>query len=543
MAHAPRPPSTLTLPIWALWALFALYALPGLIDHTPWRGDDGAYFGVIHQMLRTGDWLTLAVADRPTFDFGPLYFWLGAVLAKALGWALPLHSAARLASAACVAITLYCLARAARRFYGSPADRAAVLLGLGTLGLLTHAHEFQPQLALLASIAGAFLGFAEFLDAPRRGAVIAGSAIGLAALAAGLPAMLILMPLWVLLPGLCSECRTTERVRALWMGAAIALAVASIWPILLATFEPTHLKIWWASEVFSITPHSGHLANLGRLFELLGWFMWPLWPIMLWTIWYERKQLKETRITLPLAALLLAGLLVVTTGPLRPAHALPLIPPLVLLATHGVMSLRRGAASAFDWFGRMTYLAVGVFVWLAWYAQHFGWPAPLARNVARIVPDFVPSISPVAVVAGALLTIGWVALVARPPRSPLRGALSWAVGTSFLWALVVALFMPFVDHDKRYNDIARDLSAQIAAQPHACIAESGMGEAQLATLLYFENLRFEPAERGITRCEWLVVYRGSSGEGLEPGSGWTQVWNLQRGRRRTAEHFTLYRRI
>lgn len=542
MAHAPERPSTLTLPTWALWALFALYALPGLIDHAPWRGDDGAYFGVIHQMLRTGDWLTIAVADRLNFDYGPLYFWIGALLAKLFGWAMPLHDAARLASAASVAVTLLCLARAARRFYGTPADRAAVLLGIGTLGLLTHAHEFQPQLALLACSSAAFLGFAEFLDTPRRGAVIAGCAIGLAVLAAGLPALLILMPLWALLPGLCTECRTTERVRAICLGAGIALGIALVWPVLIALFKPDLLGLWWANELFSITPHSGHLNNLGKLTELLGWFMWPLWPLVLWTVWFERKRLKETRITLPLAALLLAGLLVVTTGPLRPAHALPLIPPLVLLATHGALTLRRGAASAFDWFGRMTYLALGVFVWLAWYAQQFGWPAPIARNVARVVPDYVPTLSTSAAVVAALLSIGWLALVARPPRSALRGALSWAVGTSFLWALVVTLFLPFVDYDKNYGSIARTLAHRIEARPHACVAESGMGESQLAALLYFENLRFEPAEKGVTRCEWLVAYRGSGAPSFEPGTRWSAEWELARGRRRTAEQFTLYRR-
>ncbi|WP_374399776.1 ArnT family glycosyltransferase [Niveibacterium sp.] len=543
MANETRAPSTLTLPPWALWALFALYALPGLIDHVPWRGDDAAHFGVIHQMLRTGDWLTLAVADRPTFDTGPLYYWLGALLSQLLGWALPIHNAARLASGVCVAITLYCIARTARHFYGAPADRAAVLLGLGTLGLLTHAHEFQPQLALLACTAAAFLGFAEFLVTPRRGAIIAGSAIGLAMLAAGLPALLILMPLWALLPGLCSECRTPERKRALGLGAGIAAAIALIWPLLLVAFRTEHLHLWWSNEVESITPHIAHLTNIRQLLELLGWFMWPLWPIAAWTAWHERKRLKEARILLPLASLLLALLLVATTGPLRPAHALPLIPPLVLLASDGALKLRRGAASAFDWFGRMTFLAFGVFVWLAWYSMQFGWPAPLARNVARLVPDYVPTLSVAAVIVGVVLSLGWLALVARPPRSMLRGPLSWAVGTSFLWALAIALFLPFVNHDKSYESVASDLASRIAETPHACVAESGMGESQRAAMLYFANLRFEAAERGVTRCELLVVYRSGRSQALQPGAAWMPVWDLSRGRRRTGEQITLYRRL
>ncbi|MCX9158254.1 glycosyltransferase family 39 protein [Niveibacterium sp. 24ML] len=542
MAHPPRTPSTVSLPVWALWLLFALYALPGLIDHGPWRGDDAANFGVVHQILRTGDWLSLAIADRPYFDAGPLYFWVSALLAKLLGGLIDTPNAARLASGLFVAATLICLAKAARSLYGSPADRAAVLLGLGTLGLLTHAHEVQPQLALLACTAAAFLGFAEFLKTPRRGALIAGTAIGLATLAAGMPAIMILMPLWVLLPGLCSECRTPARIASLWLGAAIAVAIALIWPLMILATQPEHFAEWWYNEIYSITPHGEHLFNARKLVELLAWFMWPLWPIALWTIWYERKSIWETRILLPLAALILAGLLVATTGPLRPAHALPLIPPLVLLASDGVMTLRRGAASAFDWFGRMAFLAFGIFIWLAWYAQHFGWPAPISRNVARLVPGYTPDISGWAVALGVALTLGWLALILRPPRSPLRGALSWAVGTSFVWALAITLFLPYADYDKSYAQVAKTLAAEIAAKPHACVGETGMGHAQRAALLYHQDLVFEPAEQGVTRCEWLLVYRSGRSQALQPGSGWNQAWELIRGRRRTEEQFVLYRR-
>jgi hypothetical protein len=53
-----------------------------------------------------------------------------------------------------------------------------------------------------------------------------------------------------------------------------------------------------------------------------------------------------------------------------------------------VSSLRRGAANAFDWFGVMTFIFFGIVVWLGWSALHFGWPPGLARQVARMAPDF-----------------------------------------------------------------------------------------------------------------------------------------------------------
>ncbi len=541
MTEAAKPSSANT-PVWALCLLFLLYALPGTLGHGPWRGDDGTFFGVVDEMLRSGQWLYPAIAGQPFLDNPPLYYWIAALFGKLLGGLMPLPDAARLASPFCVAVTLYCLARCARRFYGGQADRAAVLLGIGLLGLLTHAHEFQPQLALLACSAASFVGFAEFLDHPRRGALIAGVAIGLAFLAAGLPALTLLMPLWAVLPGLCPECRKPGVALELGLGAAVALLLCCAWPLLLHVAHPGIAAAWWAQELGDIALHSGHFGRANALLELFAWFMWPLWPIAGWALWRERRNLRQTRFLLPLAALVLAILLVVGTGPLRPAYALPLVPPLILLATAGLPTLKRGAASFLDWFGRMSLLAVGVFLWLAWFAQHFGWPAPIARNVARLVPEFVPRISWPALAVGVLLALGWALLVIRPPRSPLRVAMSWATGVTFVWVSASLLFSDFVDRDKRYDEIAASLKTAISSRPYTCIAASGLGSSQIAAFAYLQKLRFEPAGSAATPCEWLLVYSNAREPALEPGAGWTQRWHQERSRRRTAEALTLYRR-
>ena len=535
-------PSSANVPVWALCLLFLLYALPGTLGHGPWRGDDGTYFGVIDEMLRSGQWLYPAIAGQPFLDNPPLYYWIGAIFGKLFGIFMPLPDAIRLASPLFVGITLYCIARCARRFYGEQADRAAVLLGLGLLGLLTHAHEIQPQLALLACSAATFLGFAEFLDRPRRGAVIAGVSIGLAFLSAGLPALALLMPLWAVLPGLCPECRKPGVARELLLGAVIALAVCLIWPLILHFTHPGIAAAWWAQELNDMSLHTGHVGRASELLQLFAWFMWPLWPIAGWAIWRERRNLRQTRFLLPLASLILAILLVVATGPLRPAYALPLVPPLILLAAAGLPTLKRGAASFLDWFGRMSMLSIGVFLWLAWYAQHFGWPAPIARNVTRLVPEFVPHFSWLALIVGILLTIGWVLLVIRPPRSQLRVAMSWATGVTFVWTFASLLFGDFVDRDKRYDEIAASLKTAIESRPHTCVASSGLGTAQIATFAYLQNLRFQPVGTEATHCEWLLVYRSGRENAIEPGEGWTQHWHLERSRRRTAEALVLYRR-
>jgi 4-amino-4-deoxy-L-arabinose transferase-like glycosyltransferase len=541
MTVAPKP-SSANLPAWVLGLLFLLYALPGTLGHGPWRGDDGAYFGVVYDMLQSGQWLYPSIAGQPFLDNPPLYYWIAALLGKLLGGFMALPDAARLASPLCVAIALYCLARTARLLYKEQADRASVLLGIGLLGLLTHTHEFQPQLALLACNAAAFLGFALLPERPIRGAVIAGLATGLGFLAVGLPALVLMLPLWPILPGICREYRKTSLIPAALLGIGITAVVAALWLIPFFVAQPAIAAAWWAQELADIAPHTRHLARAGELLQLLAWFMWPLWPVAGWTVWRERHHLHEARFVLPLAGLGLAVVLVIGTGSLRPANALPLVPALILLAAAGLPTLRRGAASFLDWFGRMILLALGLFLWFAWYAQQFGWPQPLSRNIARLVPEFAPQFSWSVVIVGALLTLGWILLVFRPPRSPLRPAMSWATGVTFVWTIANLLFGGFVDRDKRYDEIAAGLQAALQSKPHTCIAVEGMGASQLAAFTYLEKFAFETRSSEALACEWLLVYRGAHEPTPHPGDAWNLYWQVERGRRRTAETFKLYRR-
>jgi len=92
----------------------ALITLPGLGVGTLWDNSETAYGEVAREILLTHDWIVMHLNGQPWFVQPPLYFWIGALFAKAFGitsFALRLPSA--IATILIGAMTGYAVARQA----------------------------------------------------------------------------------------------------------------------------------------------------------------------------------------------------------------------------------------------------------------------------------------------------------------------------------------------------------------------------------------------------------------------------------------------
>ncbi|MFA9438226.1 ArnT family glycosyltransferase [Uliginosibacterium sp. sgz301328] len=529
----------ITIPVWALIVLFVAYALPGNIGHVPWRGDDLLHISIAAEMLRDGDWLVPRVAGRAFLEWPPLGHWLGAITGALLGWLIPLHDAIRLATVLALTLTIWSLRATAHRLFGEDAANAALLLSVGSLGLLIHAHEAQPQMFVLAALACTLYGLSVMPESPRRGSLIAGISLASAFLSGGLAGAALTLPLWLVLPLGCRQCREGFLPSAYIGALVIAIALAAIWPALLAWHHPVEFAAWWQDEWNDLLPGAENFERIKDQLELLTWFAWPLWPVALWALWRRRAQLGEYHYLMLLVSLIVALWIVITTGPLRPANALPLLAPLILLSASELARLRRGAANAFDWFGVMTFSAVGLFLWVAWCALHLGWPAPLARNVIRLAPGFVPHWNWGLLLIAALLSAGWIVALVRMPFFPLRGAVHWALGITLLWGLTGSLWFDWFDYDKNYQPIVREIAQR--SKGATCLAAQDLGDGQRAAFYYFADIRVREGADA-RHCDMLVSYAGGRNELRDPGAEWKRVWLKEKGRGRQAERFALYER-
>ncbi len=522
---------------WMLAAMLAFYVLAGLFGRDPWKGEDAVHIGAAWHMLHYGDWLSPDLAGR-AFHEPPLYYWSAALTGKIFGWLLPLHEAMRIASGVWVTLALMGLYYASRELYGEDSAAASPMLLAGCAGLIFHAHDAQPMLIALAAYSGGLGALAAIGRKPRLTGIFYGLALASCLLGTGIAPTLPLLALapvaWWLSPD------RPKALHTLLIGLGIAAVLILPWPVLLLSQEPARFHGWLATELAPLnTPFS--ISGLGRFIAMMPWFAFPVMPLAAWTLWVRRKELRNPQLLLPLAFLGITLLLLAWAYRPREIPSLLLLPALALLATPGALALRRGAASAFDWFAMTTFSLFAIVVWIGWSAGVLGWPVKLAERTQILRPGFVGQLNIIAVALALAATVWWLWLIVTAPRSPYRSLTHWTFGFTMLWLLATSLMLPWFDYGKTYRPVAQAI-AQALPSDHGCLAERGLSDTQLASLSYFVEI--EPVAENSAAgqaCNWLLVVGDTRRELAPPSSRWNKVWEGNRpGDRR--EKFRLYRR-
>lgn len=522
---------------WMLAGMLAFYVLAGLFGRDPWKGEDAVHIGVVWHMLHHADWLSPDLVGR-AFHEPPLYYWSAALTGKVFGWLLPLHEAIRLASGIWVTLALMGLYYAARELYGEESAAASPLLLAGCAGLLFHAHDAQPMLIALAAYGGALGALAAIGRKPRLtgifyGLVVAGCLLG-TGIAPTLPLLAIAPVAWWLSPD------RPKALHTLLIGLAIATVLILPWPLLLLSLEPARFHGWLATELAPLkTPFS--ISGLGRFMSMAPWFAFPAMPLAAWTLWTRRHNLAAANLLLPLTFLVITLLMLAWAYRPREIPSLLLLPAFALLATPGSLTLRRGAASAFDWFAMTTFSLFAVVVWIGWSAGVLGWPAKLAERALVLRPGFVGQVHLLAIVIALGASMWWLWLIVTAPRSPYRSLTHWTLGFTTLWLLATSLVLPWFDYGKTYRPVAQAVARALPAN-HGCLAERSLSDTQLASLAYFVGIEPVAENSAAGRaCDWLLVVGNTRRELAAPSGEWSKVWEGSRpGDRR--EKFRLYRR-
>lgn len=533
-----RQPLLMGWPVALCLALLLL--LPGLVGREPWRGDDAENFGLIASLLNGGDWLVPAF-QGDTWNQSPLYYWVNALIAWPFSLVLSLPDAARIGNLFWVGTTLYALYQTARSTLGKDDARILPFLALGAPGLMLSAHETQPDLAIMAGYAIFFWGTSRIcFERVTPGSTLAALGLGVTILSGGL---CIALPLVVALLGQFLF-KPTLRLNTL-VALMLGLLLGFSWFIHAAAFGNPNLNasalfeaIWPASTLRNFAEIPAHTLSF---IKLLAWTTWPAWPVAAWTLWRRRLTFWHRDTIIPLVVFLLALALQIGLSAARPSKSLILLAPLLLLATASVSHLRRGAANLLDAFTLTLFTITAGFVWLGWSAIHFGWPAHLSQTVTRLEPGFTAPLTILPPAIAFLLTIGWFVLMRNIPRSPVRGLQHWFAGITLIWALVVSLWFPWLDHGMSYTRLGNQLERAIDNK--GCIATYQVTDDARAALSYqLQRDMPRSALKASAQCKWLLTETSNGSQDAKRPAGWDGAEKVWSGHRRgtRAERYTLF---
>jgi hypothetical protein len=143
-----------------------------------------------------------------------------------------------------------------------------------------------------------------------------------------------------------------------------------------------------------------------------------------------------------------------------------------------------------------------------------------------------------AIVLAIAVSVGWIVVMLRTPRSPWRAAARWSVGLTTIWLLLVALWLPWIDYGKSYRGVSAEFRQALGNRP-GCIARRGLGLAQRASLDYFNGIRTTAGSRA-SECRYLIMQTTTPGASKDL-PGWTLVRETSRPGDKS-ERLRLYRR-
>ena len=507
------------------------YCLPGLIGHEPWKPDEGYIFAGIYHMLQTGDWIVPHLAGEPFMEKPPLYHWFGAATATLTHSFLSLHDGARLASGLFIGITIAATAFASRIAWGAGAGRIAVLILLGTLGLLNTILLMLPDLPLMAGFALAMLGFVAYAFDRKWAFLAVGTGAGMGFLAKGLLAPGALGLAAIALPVCFAQWRNRRYARMLVLAFLVALPWLIIWPAMLYARSPQNFVTWfWDNNVgrflgFS-TDTLGAATTRAFWTEAFPWFLFPWWLFIATGLWTSRRKiLGDAGVQVGLTIAISLAFVLAIAGSARVIYALPILPAFALATTGARLHVPTWLWTLLAGLGIVVASIAAPLSWFLWGSLISTGHVPAWRWLERSLPlEFTLSISTLSVTAALLVTAGWLGIVLYRRRLAQGPLLIWSASLALSWALPALLLMPWLDAAKGYRGVFEDLGRTLPAT-YSCVQSEFLGESERGILQYTVGVVTVRSEVSPTaNCPFLVRQVRQKDHVPAPESKWTLLW-------------------
>jgi 4-amino-4-deoxy-L-arabinose transferase-like glycosyltransferase len=354
----------------------------------------------------------------------------------------------------------------------------------------------------------------------------------------GILPLSILLLTSLALPCIFKDWRNPSYGKLTAVATIIAGSMITGWLWLCFNNEPSLLNTWWSKSIVAAD------ENLYLYFSnLLFWYAWPSLPLAIWAIWrYRNDLLDEHKFQLSITFFLIAFLILGMYGESKDIYAMPLLIPLTAIAGGSIETLKRGAAGALNWFGLILFGFLGFLVWLGWGAMMTGNPAKLKERLIFLSGLTKIDFDIVSFSIASAMTLIFLFAAFRSKHSNRSAATNWAIGMTFVWTLLMTLWLPMIDSSRSYGDVFTSLKKSLPTQ-YTCINSENVGSAQRDLLYYYANIITYPIQSGQhLDCDLFLIQDERTPKKINLGNNWEQVWEGKRISERK-ESFRLFQQI
>lgn len=504
--------------------LCGIWLLMGIVGHHPWKPFESDAISTIKNVLDNSSLIAPVSASNKQISTPPLYYLSAALTAKAFNGLFPLHDGARIATALWMLITLLMVGMTGRELWGKGFGRQSSFIFISSIGLVISAHLITPHISALAGAATGFYALALVKRRPHRASVLLGASMGVGFLSTGLLPFSIILLTSLALPCFFTAWRTLNFGKVFSISLLIASAIILPWVILCLKYDPALFDTWWTQSISNID-NSLHLYFL----NLLLWYAWPSLPLAGWALWrYRKKILIQTTFQLCIVFFFVAFIVIGALGESKDIYAMPLLIPLTALASGSIETLKRGAAGALNWFGLILFGFLGFLTWLGWGAMMSGSPAKLKERLIFLSGLTELNFNIFAFTLATAITLIWFFAAFRSKHSNRSAATNWAIGMTFIWTLLMTLWLPMIDSARSYGAVFTSLKNTLP-EKYACITSEHIGSAQRDLIHYYANIRIYSmkTDRDIN-CDLFLIQDGKNPEKVNLGADWQQIWSGKR---------------
>ena len=500
--------------------LAIIWIFTGLIGNSPWIPAESENVSMVMDIVSSNSIIAPLAASQDSINNPPLYPFIGATFVKIFSSILAPHDAIRLSNFIWISLTLVSIGLMTRELWGAGFGRQAGLIFIASIGLIFNVHSIRPEVAALLGFALALYGFALYQRRPFRASLVLGFGISIIFLTNGILSLLSILITAISLL-LIKQWRNKRYYLFCLISSIIALVIISPWVYLLYNSNP---------EIFFSWLNKVNAPNGGELFFYIKnmlWFTWPSLPLFIFVLINNFKNIIQLKkIHLPLFFSISILFTLSLNANIDQINLMPLLLPFSVAAAGGIDLLRRGSASALNWFGILIFGFFGFIIWFFWFAVVSGFPEIIYDRIYFLSGNYEAKFKFLNFIFAFLISSLWLYIIFNLKISNRSAISNWAIGITMVWVTFIMLVSPLIDNRKSYAPVFQDVKQHLS-QSSSCLYTYNFNSHETNLLHYYSGIKAVDSNIDI-QCRMILLSLNNESKMPSEYESWNQIWSGKR---------------